>query len=92
MKQWDLNIRYGTKLLKLKAEAIYESNQVQRIRIKGKNRSITLQNNYPFLLLKGSKAKALQWKMIEGSMSDAQLLMNIIQEMESIIKKENPIR
>jgi hypothetical protein len=77
--------------LALIAECIYKSEQIERFRVSGKNRSIVLQTNYPLLKAQNSKKK-IDWKLIEGTMSDVQLLQNIINELEYILKDNGTSR
>ena len=50
--EWHFIIRFDQKDLHLKAERIYLSEQVERIKVMGKNRSIVLQSNRPLLRIK----------------------------------------
>jgi len=89
MKTWDLSLRSGGKLYKLKADLVYESSQIHRINVYGKTRGIVLQNNYPTTKLsKGHKQ--IKWKLLEGVTSDAELLTAIIAELERLIKRDFP--
>jgi hypothetical protein len=88
MKTWDLHVYpKDGKALNLKAELYYHSDQVMRIKVFGKNRSISLQNNYP--LIKKRKM-AFKWKIIEGAISDPSLFESIMGELERMIKKDFP--
>ncbi len=83
--RWAITVYHSPKNLQLQAELVYQSNQVQRFRVSGKNRGIVLQNNFPLLQSLNSKKK-IDWKLIEGTMTDAELLLNIIREPEKKIK------
>jgi hypothetical protein len=86
MKEWSLFIQYG-KGYRLQAQLIYESAQIQRIRVSGKNGSIILQNDYPVAkLAKGHKQ--IRWKLIEGKLKDAQFLYGIMHELERLIEQK----
>ena len=94
MMEWTLYITYGVTPFELKAELVYESNQIMRIAVHGKKSKIILENNYPIIRITNSK-KAMQWKLREGFLKngdskDARLLTAIIQELESNIKKDYP--
>jgi hypothetical protein len=84
--EWLFSISFDRKMLTLKAKLIYHTDQIERIRIIGRNRSITLQNNRPFLEARGLKHKRIEWKLIEGKMNNAHLLQNIIHTIESFLK------
>lgn len=59
---WEVNIKYGNTRYTLEAEKIYKSDQIMRIKFKGKYSYIILENDYPFLLFKNSN-KAIKWKL-----------------------------
>lgn len=84
--EWHFIIRFDQKDLHLKAERIYLSEQVERIRVMGKNRSIVLQSNRPLLRLKGLKNKRLDWKLIEGQMNNSHVLQAIILKLERLLQ------
>ena len=84
--EWYFTIAYDRKYLKLKARQVYLSEQIERIQVTGRNRSILLQTNRPFLEAKGLKHKRIDWKLVEGSMNNAHLLQMIINTLESYLK------
>lgn len=84
--EWHFIIRFDQKDLHLKAERIYLSEQVERIKVMGKNRSIVLQSNRPLLRLKGLKNKRLDWKLIEGQMNNSHVLQAIILKLERLLQ------
>lgn len=84
--EWHFSIRFDQKDLHLKAERIYQSEQIERIRVFGKNRSIVLQSNRPLLRLKGLKNKRLDWKLVEGQMNNSHVLQAIIHKLERLLK------
>jgi hypothetical protein len=84
--EWHFIIRFDQKDLHLKAERIYLSEQVERIKVMGRNRSIVLQSNRPLLRLKGLKNKRLDWKLIEGQMNNSHVLQAIILKLERLLK------
>jgi hypothetical protein len=83
--EWHFIIRFDQKDLHLKAERIYLSEQVERIKVIGRNRSIVLQSNRPLLRLKGLKNKRLDWKLIEGQMNNSHVLQAIILKLERLL-------
>lgn len=84
--EWHFIIRFDQKDVHLKAERIYLSEQVERIKVMGKNRSIVLQSNRPLLRIKGLKNKRLDWKLIEGQMNNSHVLQAIILKLERLLK------
>jgi len=93
--EWQIPVRYGNSLFRLKAEIEYHSNQVMRIRVHGSKSTLLLENNYPLIRLTSSK-KGIHWKIREGVLSgdpvqNSQLLQTIMTFLEKEIKKEFPI-
>lgn len=89
--EWHFIIRFDQKDLHLKAERVYLSEQVERIKVIGKNRSILLQSNRPLLRLKGLKNKRLDWKLIEGQMNNSHVLQAIIAKLERLLKASSDL-
>jgi len=89
--EWHFIIRFDQKDLHLKAERVYLSEQVERIKVIGKNRSILLQSNRPLLRLKGLKNKRLDWKLIEGQMNNSHVLQAIIVKLERLLKASSDL-
>lgn len=84
--EWLFSIRFDQQNIQLKADMIYRSNQIERIRVIGKNRSIILQNNRPLLQLKGLKLKRIDWKLVEGELHNSHVLQSIIYKLEKHLK------
>ncbi|MEI8073516.1 MAG: hypothetical protein WCH78_02110 [Bacteroidota bacterium] len=85
--EWRFTIRFDQRNIQLKADMIYQSNQVERIKVTGRNRSIVLQNNRPLLKSKGLKLKRVDWKLIEGEMHNSHVLQTIIQKLEKYLNR-----
>jgi hypothetical protein len=68
-----------------KARVIYESSQIERIKVEGDNVSIVIQSDRPFLELQNSKKK-IKWKLIEGIIDDAFVLNRILADVEFHLK------
>lgn len=94
--EWNLHITYGLKSYLLKSVLEYHSNQIMRIRVNGSKGSLLLENNYPSLRLTKSK-KGIQWKIREGNLDNggkknSKLMIEIMEQLEDLIKQEFPIR
>ena len=85
--EWLFTIRFDQHDIHLKADVIYRSDQVERIKVTGKNRSIVLQNNRPLLQLKGLKSKRVDWKLLEGELHNSHVLQSIIYKIEKHLKR-----
>lgn len=84
--EWQVIIRYDQQYIHLKANIIYTSDQIERIKIIGKNRSIVLQNNRPLLQARGLKSKRIDWKLVEGELHNSYVLQAIINKLEKHFK------
>ena len=81
-----ITVYYDRRNLKLLAKIIYSSQKIERIKVIGRNRSITLESNRPFLLSKGLKTRRINWKLIEGQINNSHLLQQIITTVERHLK------
>jgi hypothetical protein len=88
--EWLFTIPYDRKFIRLKARLIYLSDQVERVMVIGKNRSIILQSNRPMLENKGLKNKRIQWKITEGTLHNSKVLQIILLSLEKHLKNNSP--
>ncbi|MBL7739368.1 MAG: hypothetical protein JNK14_09115 [Chitinophagaceae bacterium] len=80
---------YGEgKYLRFKVEQVYLSDQLEKYKVSGRNKSITLQSNRPLLRAKGMKTRRPDWKLIEGQLQDENILRQIIENLNGYLKKE----
>ncbi len=89
--EWFFKILFDRKYITLKARLIYLSDQVERIVVMGRNRSITLQSNRPMLENKGLKNKRIHWKIIDGTLHSLNVQQNILQSLERHLKNNGPV-
>ena len=68
-----------------KAKLVYESTQIERIKIESDNLSITIQGDRPFLESQNSRKK-IKWKLVEGKIDNAFLLNRIMAIVEFHLK------
>lgn len=87
--QWEIVIRYDQQYIHLKADMIYRSDQVERFKVIGKNRSIVLQNNRPLLRARGLRTKRIDWKLVEGELHNSHVLQAIIIKLEKYLKMQS---
>ncbi|MEI6582880.1 MAG: hypothetical protein WCO43_04745 [Chitinophagia bacterium] len=88
--EWLFTIPYDRKFIRLKARLIYLSDQVERVMVIGRNRSIILQSNRPMLENKGLKNKRIQWKITEGTLHNSKVLQIILLSLEKHLKNNSP--
>lgn len=90
MESWVFSVYVDNRYYRLMAELIYRSDQVERIRVKGRDRSIVLQNNRPLFRSRGLKHRRPNWKLIEGTGSNAFALERIISALSSYLDRQDP--
>ncbi len=84
--EWAFSITYDRKVIRLRARIIFLNDQTERIQVRARNKRITLQSNRPFLESKGLKQKRIDWKIIEGTISNSMVLEMIIRSVERHLK------
>ncbi len=86
-ESWPFSIYVDNRHYRLVAELIYRSNQIERIRVIGRDRSIVLQNNRPLFRGRGLKHRRPNWKLIEGTGNNAHALERIIASLSSYLDR-----
>lgn len=85
--EWGLRIYYDRKYIRLKAKIIYSTPLIEIITVTGRNRSLTFQSNRPLLLAKGLKQRRINWKLVDGTLSNSHLLSAILKSLETHLKE-----
>jgi hypothetical protein len=85
--EWSLRIYFDRKYIRLKAKIIYSTPLIEIITVTAKNRVLTFQSNRPLLLAKGLKHRRINWKLVDGTLSNSHLLDVIIQNLEKRLKE-----
>ena len=82
------NFQSNGKNYRLHISKIYESTQLIRYQVRGKNKSLIFQNNEPLLRTLGLRHRRPDWKLIEGQIHDPGFLTNLILYLDRLQKKE----
>lgn len=78
-----INISDGSKTIRLKVEKIFKNRDVERYKITGKNRSITIESNRPFIrITKKLKSHPITWRITFGVINNMSFLNKIYQAVE----------
>ena len=72
--EWSLRIYYDRKYIRLRAKIIYFTPQIEIITVTSKNKILTFQSNRPLLIAKGLKHRRINWKLVDGMLSNSHLL------------------
>ncbi len=86
IKPLQIKLPYKDKMLTVHAEWVYESEQIQRIKVSVKTNTILLQNNFPKWKASNSR-KRIDWKIKEGMFKDADFFLLVITHLEMYLKK-----
>ena len=84
--EWGFTITYDRKTIRLRARILFMNDQVERIQVRARNKHIIVQSNRPFLDAKGLKQKRIDWKIIEGTISNSMVLEKILRNVEQHLK------
>ncbi|MBK5271909.1 MAG: hypothetical protein JJE22_12930, partial [Bacteroidia bacterium] len=79
-------IRHDGRYIRLIAEQIYLSDQLEKYRVTAKNKTLTFQSNSPLLRTRGLKYKKPDWKIIEGNLDNSYLTGEIISQIQIYIE------
>ena len=85
--EWVFRIYFDRKYIRLRAKIIYTTPLIEIITVTGKNRSLTFQSNRPLLIAKGLKHRRINWKLVDGTLSNSHLLETIIRTLETRFKE-----
>jgi len=80
--QFYISVYFQGKDYCLKVEIAKLTREVAEYKVSGRNRSITLQTNSPFLRSQALKYKSPSWKIIDGIPPVNGFLENIIKQLE----------
>jgi len=90
---FEIYVTMGAKKYRMEVTTIYQGDSLEKFKVKGGNRYIILQSNRPYLKNKNKREK-IEWKLLEGGLSDAnpktaaEALNKIITQIEYHIKDQ----
>lgn len=84
--KWKFRILHERRYVNLIGEVIHTDKISERIKVSGRNRSIVIKSNRPFLLSKGLKHRRVDWKLVEGEINSPFVLGLIYEEVERYLK------
>ena len=87
--EWGLRIYYDRKYIRLRAKIIYFTPLIEIITVTSKNKILTFQSNRPILIAKGLKHRRINWKLVDGTLSNSHLLGAITNALELHLKDIN---
>lgn len=79
-----LSVLIGGVRLKFLVQKIFESDDLERYRVYGANKTIVLQTNQKLFQRKGLKYRKGMWVLIEGTITNARALEQIILAIENL--------
>ena len=84
--QFLIYIAHNRKQYRLKVEVLLLTHTIEQYRVYNSKTSIILQSNRPMFRNKGLKYRKPNWKVIEGSYSNPEILEKIIVELMNKIE------
>ncbi len=70
------------------AKIIYSTTLIEIITVTGRNRLLKFQSNRPLLLSKGLKNRRINWKLVDGILTNSHVLDTIIKSLEAHLKEK----
>ena len=86
--KWGFEIQYMQKRVKINAEIIYASPQIEKIKLTIGTHEMVVESNRPLLKAKHLNKKRLQWKVREGAINNAYAFELMLESMEAYLRKE----
>jgi hypothetical protein len=84
--EWKFRILYDKRYITLIGKLISSDKRTETVKVSGRNRSITIQSNRPFLQSKGLKHRKVNWTLIEGVMENRHLFEVICDNVEDYLR------
>lgn len=85
---WTFEIYYNQKRVKIQAEIIYNSPQIEKIKLTIGTHEMIIESNRPLLKAKNLNKKRIQWKVREGAIKNAYAFELMLESIESYLRKE----
>ena len=85
---WQFEIYYNSKRIKINAEVVYSSAQIERIKLTAGTHELLLESNRPLLEGKGLKKKRIQWKIKEGSVKSSHAFELMTESIEAYLRDQ----
>lgn len=86
VKAFKMVVENDRKRYVLLVEQISETDQIEKYKVSGKNKSLTIQSNRPLLRARNLKYRRPNWKLIEGQLHNIHLLEKIFDTVEAYLK------
>ena len=87
--KWQFEIYYNSKRVKINAEVVYRSPQIEKIKLNIGEKEMVVESNRPLLQAKGLNKKRIQWKVREGSINNAYAFELMIYSLESYLREQS---
>ena len=78
-------VNVDRKKYRMWVERIYQSDQIEKYRVTGGQRSIVLQTNGPLMKKRHLKHRKGQWKLIEGQAWNMYALQEVIDTIQQYL-------
>lgn len=86
--KWQFEIYYNSKRVKINAEVVYSSSQIERIKLTTDTQELLLQSNRPLLQAKNLNRKRILWKIMEGSVKSSHAFELMTESIEAYLRDQ----
>lgn len=81
-------VRVNGKHIRLQVDRIYQSAQIEKFEVKGRNKSLIIQSNRPLLRAKGIKHRKPDYKLLSGLIHAPGVVTVIIDALHAQLIKQ----
>ena len=86
--KWQFEIYFNSKRVKINAEVVYRSAQIEKIKLNIGEKEMVVESNRPLLQAKGLNKKRIQWKVREGSINNNYAFEMMIESIELYLRNQ----
>ena len=80
--KFTLTVEYYRKLFRFEVERISKTSSLELFKVSAGDKEVVLQSNKPILQARGLKHKPIDWKVIQGKVTNNGALQVIINAIE----------
>lgn len=84
--KFSILVKTEEKFVTLIVEQVYLSDQIQQLKISGKDKSIIIQNDQP-LFDKVKMKKVAPWKLIEGTVTNTEVFVETLRQVDMKVRE-----
>jgi len=82
-----IQVKYISGVIKLRVQKVNETSVFEFFEIQARNKKIIFRNNRPLLKSKGLYKKRVEWKLVEGTLSNQFIQEEIPRKLNEYLSK-----